>query len=76
MHFSRSAQEQVVVAFGALREIIHERPGSTSVVLHVPTPDGRMQRMELRVGVAYDSELVAIIERRVGGGTVRLSLAS
>jgi DNA polymerase-3 subunit alpha len=74
VHFARDGQDQVLIAFGALREIIHERPGSTRVVLHVPTADGRMQRMELRVGIAYDAELLALIERRVGRDAVRLSL--
>jgi len=75
VHFARSGQEQVVQAFGALREIIHERPGNTRVVLHVPTADGRMQRMDLRVGVAYDTELLSMIERRVGHRAVELRLA-
>ena len=35
VHFARSGQDQVVQSFGALREIIHERPGSTKIVLHV-----------------------------------------
>ncbi|HEY5521380.1 MAG TPA: DNA polymerase III subunit alpha [Candidatus Limnocylindrales bacterium] len=76
VHFARGAQDQVIQAFGALREIIHGRPGPTRVVLHVPTSDGRMQRMDLRVGVAYDSELLAIIERRLGPRSVELRLAS
>jgi DNA polymerase-3 subunit alpha len=73
--FARGAQESVVSAFAALREIIHERPGATRVVLHVPAADGRIQRMDLRVGVAYDTELVAVIERRVGRQAVSLRLA-
>jgi hypothetical protein len=67
-------QEAVVTAFAALREIIHERPGETSVVLHIPAGSGRIQRMELRVGIAYDAELVAEISRRVGDSTIELSL--
>ena len=76
VHFTRGSQDQVIEAFAALREIIHERPGSTRVVLHVPTADGRMQRMDLRVGVAYDAELLSLIERRVGRRAVELSLAA
>jgi DNA polymerase-3 subunit alpha len=77
VHFARGrGQEQIVQAFGALREIIHERPGPTKVVLHVPTADGRLQRMDLRVGIAYDAELLTLIERRVGRGAVELRLAS
>ena len=75
VHFERGSQDQVVQAFGTLRAIIHERPGETHVVLHVPTADGRMQRMDLRVGVAYDSELLSMIERRVGRRAVELKLA-
>ena len=74
VHFARAGQDQVVQSFGALREIIHERPGSTKIVLHVPTADGRMQRMDLRVGVAYDAELLSMIERRVGARSVTLRL--
>ncbi len=76
VHFARAGQDQVIEAFGALREVIHERPGSTRVVLHVPAPDGRMQRMDLRVGVAYDAELLSLIERRVGSRAVDLRLAA
>jgi len=36
---------------------------------------GRVQRMELRVGVAYDAELVALINRRLGERFVRINLA-
>ncbi len=75
VQFARGSQDQVVQAFATLREIIHERPGATRVVLHVPTADGRMQRMDLRVGVAYDAELLSLIERRVGRRAVELRLA-
>ena len=73
VRFTASDQEAVVAAFKTLREIIHERPGDTSVVLHIPAGPGRSQRMELRVGVAYDAELVAGIKRRVGDA-IELSL--
>jgi DNA polymerase-3 subunit alpha len=76
VHFARTAPDAVLQAFGALREIIHERPGATRVVLHVPTADGRMQRMDLKLGVAYDAELLLLIERRVGRRAVELRLAS
>ena len=33
-----------------------------------------MQRMDLRVGVAYDAELLSMIERRVGARSVTLRL--
>jgi hypothetical protein len=76
VHFARGSHEQVVAAFAVLREIIHERSGPTRVVLHVPTADGRMQRMDLRVGVAYDAELLSLIVRRVGRRAVELRLGA
>ena len=74
VRFAPAAQDQIVSAFQRLREIIHERPGDTPVVLHIPAGPGRSQRMELRVGVAYDAELVSGISRRVGDTMVELSL--
>jgi hypothetical protein len=35
-----------------------------------------MQRMDLSVGVAYDTELVTLIERRIGTRAAVLSLAA
>jgi hypothetical protein len=75
VRFQGTNQDAVVAAFQELRGIIHERPGETSVVLYIPAGSGRVQRMELRVGVAYDAELAALIERRVGPGMVDLRLA-
>jgi len=73
--FEPGAQEQVLGALRALREIVHDRPGDTPLVLHIPASGGRVQRMELRVGVAYDAELLAIVNRRLGPRAVRLNLA-
>jgi hypothetical protein len=73
--FEPGAQEQVLAALRELREIVHGRPGDTPLVLHIPAGAGRVQRMELRVGVAYDAELLALITRRLGARQVRLSLA-
>jgi hypothetical protein len=72
--FSGAAQDDVVSAFGALREIFHRRPGETPVVLHIPAGGGRSERMELRTGVAYDAELVAMIGR-IGPSDLRLELS-
>ena len=58
--------DQVVAGFQSLRELIHDRPGSTRVVLHIPAGSGREQEMTLRVGVAYDAELVSEATRRIG----------
>jgi hypothetical protein len=49
-------------------------PGDTAVVLHLPAAGGRSQQMQLRTRVAYDAELVATIQRRLGG-VVTLELA-
>jgi DNA polymerase III subunit alpha len=51
-----------------LRTMIRARPGSTRVVLHVPGARGGELPMELRNGVAYDSDLLAEVSRRLGGG--------
>jgi hypothetical protein len=73
--FQPGAQDQVLAALRELREIVHDRPGDTPLVLHIPAGGGRVQRMELRVGVAYDAELLALITRRLGPRQVRLNLA-
>ena len=74
IRFGRVEQDRIVDAFQQLRAMIHERPGDTRVVLHVPSGPGRDQRMELRMGVAYDGELVTLLGRTLGEGSVRLSL--
>jgi DNA polymerase-3 subunit alpha len=67
--------ERVVGAMEAFKGLLVDRPGSTKVVLHVPTPTGATSLpMELRRGVAYDSELLAEVRRRLGEGVVELSL--
>jgi len=35
-------------------------------VLHVPAGSAREQEMHLRLGVAYDAELMADVHRRLG----------
>ena len=59
----------------ALRALIHDHPGETPVLLRIPAGPGREQRMQLRLGVAYDAELSAAIKRRLGG-SVELRLVS
>ncbi len=67
--------DRVVGAMEAFKGLLVERPGSTRVVLHVPTPTGASSLpMELRRGVAYDAELLAEVRRRLGEGIVELSL--
>jgi hypothetical protein len=74
VRFGGAAPEQLVAAMQAFRQLIRERPGETRVVIHVPAPGGSALPMELRP-VAYDAELVAEIQRRLGGRLVDLSLA-
>jgi len=69
--------DRVVGAMEAFKGLLVERPGSTRVVLHVPAQTGATSLpMELRRGVAYDSELLAEVRRRLGDGLVELSLGS
>ncbi|HEY8870500.1 MAG TPA: DNA polymerase III subunit alpha [Candidatus Limnocylindrales bacterium] len=66
----------LVRAMEAFKGLLRDRPGSTRVVLHVPGPSlGSTLPMELRHGVAYDSELLAEVRRRLGDGVVDLTLA-
>jgi DNA polymerase-3 subunit alpha len=73
---SSAGTDRVVGAMEAFKGLLVERPGSTRVVLHVPAPSGGASLpMELRRGVAYDSELLAEVRRRLGDGIVELSLS-
>ena len=74
VRFGRAPQDRVAAAFATLREVFAGHPGDTSVVLHVPAGSGREQEMQLRIGVAYDAELLADVQRRLGG-VAELSLA-
>ncbi len=68
--------DRVVGAMEAFKGLLVERPGSTRVVLHVPAQTGATSLpMELRRGVAYDSELLAEVRRRLGDGIVELTLS-
>jgi hypothetical protein len=75
VRFRPAAQEHVLGAFEDVRTLIHDHPGETSVVLHIPAGGGREQAMQLRSGVAYDAELVADLRRRLGDGVVEVRLA-
>jgi hypothetical protein len=59
----------------SLHQVLRERPGETSVIVHVPGPGGALLPMPLRTPVAYDAELLAEIHRRLGAGIVDLTLA-
>jgi hypothetical protein len=67
--------DRVIAALESLRSVIRDRPGETRVVIHVPGAAGAPLPMELRSGVAYDVDLLAVVERRLGGGLVELRLA-
>jgi hypothetical protein len=58
-----------------LRAVLKAHPGATRVVFHVPQPNGETFPMEVRFAVAYDAELVAEVQRRLGEGLVRLEIA-
>jgi hypothetical protein len=74
VRFLPAPQEQLVAAFGVLREVIHAHPGDTPVLLRIPAGGGREERMQLRRGVAYDAEFAAEVSRRLGPAAVELRL--
>jgi hypothetical protein len=70
-----AAPDRVVGAMEAFKAVMRDRPGSTRVVIHVPSAGGGdALPMELRRGVAYDAELLAEVRRRFGDGLVELRL--
>jgi hypothetical protein len=69
-----AGQERIVAAMETVRAVLSARPGGTRVVLHLPAAGGSGLPLELRRGVAFDSELVADVKRRLGDGVVELSL--
>jgi hypothetical protein len=67
--------DRVVGAMEAFRAVLRDRPGGTRVVIHLPSGSGvGALPMELRTGVAYDTELLAEVQRRLGQGIVELQL--
>jgi DNA polymerase-3 subunit alpha len=75
IRFTRGADpSRIVTAMQELRAVLKERPGDTRVVFHVPQPSGEALPMEVRFGVAYDTELLAEVQRRLGEGLVRLEV--
>ena len=58
-----------------LRAVFRDRPGATRVIFHIPGTAGGTLPMEVRGGVAYDVELLAEVQRRLGEGLVRLELS-
>jgi hypothetical protein len=74
IRFRLAPQDELVSAFEAIKEVIHGHPGVTPVVLRLPVGNGREQRMQLRVGVAYDAELLSSLRRRVGDQLLEVTL--
>ena len=75
VRFRSAPQDRLLAGFTALRQLIHERPGETLVVLHIPVGPGREQQMHLRTGVAYDAELIASVHRSPALELAELQLA-
>jgi hypothetical protein len=76
VRFTRGAETaRIVLAMEELRALFKGRPGATRVVFHLPQAGGAALPMEVRGGVAYDSELLAEVRRRLGEGLVRLELS-
>jgi DNA polymerase-3 subunit alpha len=71
-----AATDRLVGAMEEIRGLLRARPGATRVVLHVPQGGGRdALPMELRVGVAYDADLLGEVSRRLEAGLIELRLA-
>jgi hypothetical protein len=74
VRFGGAPADQLVGAMEMFRQLIRERPGETRVVVHVPAPGGAALPMELKQTVAYDSDLLAEVQRRLGVGIAQVSL--
>jgi hypothetical protein len=69
--------EDLQAAMAEVRDVLRSRPGATRVTIHLPQGAGRPALpMELRVGVAYDAELMAEVTKRLRPGLVDLSLTA
>ncbi len=76
VRFTRGAGTgRIVWAMEELSALLKQRPGATRVVFHIPQQGGATLPMEIRLGVAYDAELLAEVGRRLGEGLVRLEIA-
>jgi DNA polymerase-3 subunit alpha len=77
VRFTRGAGTgRIVWAMEELSAMLKQRPGATRVVFHIPQQGGSTLPMEVRPGVAYDTELLAEVGRRLGEGLVRLEIAA
>ncbi|HEX5589914.1 MAG TPA: hypothetical protein VFX65_06465 [Candidatus Limnocylindrales bacterium] len=75
VRFGGAPAEQLVRAMETFRQLVRERPGETRIVVHVPAPGGSALPMELKQAVAYDTELLAEVQRRLGAGVASVTLA-
>jgi hypothetical protein len=75
VRFGGVPAQQLVSAMETFRQLARERPGETPVIVHVPAPGGSALPMELRTRIAYDADLLAEVQRRLGIGIVDLRLA-
>jgi hypothetical protein len=71
----RGRESQLMLdAMRTFRELIRQRPGETPVLVHIEVSGRTALPIPLRP-VAYDGDLIAEIHRRLGAGTVDVSLA-
>jgi hypothetical protein len=75
IHFARAPREVVSAAMETIHALTRERPGETRVIVHLPMTGSETYEMPLARRVAYDAELLAEVQRRLGIGTVDLRLS-
>jgi len=74
IHFARAPRDVVSAAMEAIHALTRERPGETRVIVHLPMAGSETYEMPLSRRVAYDAELLAEVQRRLGIGTVDIRL--
>jgi hypothetical protein len=74
VRFRNAPSDRLFDAMRAFRALIRERPGATPVLVHLEVAGAAGLPIPLKP-VAYDSELLAEVRRRLGDGTVELQLA-
>ena len=74
VRFGGAPTDQLVRAMETFRQLVRERPGEPRVVVHIPAPGGSALPMELKQAVAYDADLLAEVQRRLGTGIASATL--
>jgi hypothetical protein len=74
VRFRNAPSDRLFDAMRSFRALIRERPGDTPVFVHLEVAGADGLPIPLKP-VAYDSELLAEVRRRLGEGTVELHLA-